>query len=224
MTTSGFTPVDSWQRMRSGNKRFVSNAPLHPHQDVQRRSDLANQQTPFAALFGCADSRLSAEIIFDVGLGDLFVVRNAGQVIDETILGSLEYAVAVLEVPLIVVLAHDQCGAVQATMESSATGTVPEGFYIRDLITRIQPAVVKARISGDGSIEEVSRIHLENTANQLLERSELLARSVAEGKLAVVGVDYLLSQGAISLDVVLGDIGEEPDTATVQVTNQETAK
>ena len=209
MTPTLNTPAQSWERMREGNRRFVANEPSHPHQDVERRSALANQQTPFAALFGCADSRLAAEIIFDVGLGDLFVIRNAGQVIDETILGSLEYAVAALEVPLIVVLAHDQCGAVQATMDASSGKELPDGFYLRDLVTRIQPAVVRARREGDGSVEEVARIHLSNTATQLIERSEVLAAKVAEGKLAVVGVDYQLAHGDVTVDVVIGDIGED---------------
>ena len=96
-------PREAWQAMVDGNRRFVSGDLAHPRQDIDHREALAVKQRPFAALFGCADSRLSAEIIFDVGLGDLFVVRNAGQVIAETILGSLEYAVEVLGVPVILV-------------------------------------------------------------------------------------------------------------------------
>ena len=95
------TPGEVWREMVRGNDRFVAGAPLHPRQDVERRAETATLQTPHAALFGCSDSRLAAEIIFDKGLGDLFVVRNAGQVISDSVIGSLEYAVAVLHVPLI---------------------------------------------------------------------------------------------------------------------------
>jgi carbonic anhydrase len=95
--------------MLAGNERFVSGDSMHPNQNAHRRSELVNIQSPFAVIFGCADSRLAAEIIFDVGLGDVFVVRTAGHVIDDAVLGSLEYAVSVLHVPLIVVLRHDNC-------------------------------------------------------------------------------------------------------------------
>src|SRR5688500_9364598 len=110
------TPAAVWQEMVRGNDRFVAGAPLHPRQDVERREELAFAQSPSAALFGCSDSRLAAEIIFDKGIGDLFVVRNAGQIISDSVLGSLEYAVSVLKVPLIVVLGHDECGAVLAAI------------------------------------------------------------------------------------------------------------
>ncbi|MET0303520.1 MAG: carbonic anhydrase, partial [Microbacteriaceae bacterium] len=103
--------------MVRGNDRFVAGEPRHPRQDVERRTATAQLQTPHAALFGCSDSRLAAEIIFDKGLGDLFVVRNAGQVISDSVVGSLEYAVAVLNVPLILVLGHDECGAVKAAID-----------------------------------------------------------------------------------------------------------
>ena len=93
--------------MLEGNRRFVAGEPRHPRQDAERRHELAHAQRPTAALFGCSDSRLAAEIIFDEGLGDLFVIRNAGQVVSDSVVGSLEYAVAVLNVPLIVVLGHD---------------------------------------------------------------------------------------------------------------------
>ena len=115
--TVTLTPVQAWQEMQEGNRRFVAGTPAHPHQDVEKRHELADGQAPIATLFGCSDSRLAAEIIFDAGLGDLFVVRNAGQVIGESIVASLEYAVEILRVPLIVVLAHDSCGAVRAAID-----------------------------------------------------------------------------------------------------------
>src|SRR3546814_811489 len=126
--------------MTQGNARFVAGEPRHPRQDVERRNELAGGQRPRAALFGCSDSRLAAEIIFDEGLGDLFVVRNAGQIISDSVVGSLEYAVAVLEVPLIVVLAHDACGAVGAAIES----VQPDAPLLPPLIWRQIAAIVPA--------------------------------------------------------------------------------
>ena len=131
--------------MRAGNQRFVAGTPAHLRQDIDHVESLAGGQKPFAALFGCADSRLSAEIIFDVGLGDLFVVRNAGQVIADSILGSLEYSVEVLGVPLIMVLGHDECGAIRATIDSTEGKLKSEGEFIHNLVARIQPTVEEAK-------------------------------------------------------------------------------
>lgn len=191
------TPAEAWRRMQDGNARFVTGSPEHPNQDAARRSALAEGQAPFAALFGCADSRLGAEIIFDVGLGDLFVIRNAGQVVDSSILGSLEYAVGSLGVPLIVVLAHDHCGAVEATVQAAHDKTMPDGFFVRDTITRIQPAVVQATREGDVSVEHVAKIHLHNTLCAIMRQSELLANAVDSGRLAMIGVNYRLAGGTV---------------------------
>lgn len=134
--SSRISTYEAWQRLLDGNERFVTGDSLHPNQNASRRSELVHTQNPFAVIFGCADSRLAAEIIFDVGLGDVFVVRTAGHVIDDAVLGSLEYAVSVLHVPLIVVLGHDNCGAVTAAKEAVETGESPQG-HIRDLVERI---------------------------------------------------------------------------------------
>jgi len=129
------TPAQAWLEMSRGNERFVQGTPRHPRQDVERRAEVAPSQHPHAALFGCSDSRLAAEIIFDKGLGDLFVVRNAGQVISESVIGSLEYAVSVLHVPLIVVLGHDDCGAVNAAIDSVKPGAAPLPPHIAELLS-----------------------------------------------------------------------------------------
>lgn len=206
------TPAGVWQEMRRGNARFVAGAPRHPRQDVDTRHELAARQRPRAALFGCADSRLAAEIIFDEGLGDLFVVRNAGQVISDDVVGSLEYAVAVLEVPLIVVLGHDACGAVQAAIDSSHPEADPLPPHIWRLISPIVPAVRRvARASAiDGvfpaeiDADEVGREHLRDTVADLLHSSELISAAVAEGRLALVGANYRLSEGTAVPDVIVG--------------------
>ena len=117
--------MTAWKALKEGNERFVAGKPEHPSQGIEHRASLAGEQRPTAVVFGCADSRVAAEIIFDQGLGDMFVVRTAGHVMDSAVLGSIEYAVTILNVPLIVVLGHDSCGAVKATLSALDDGQVP---------------------------------------------------------------------------------------------------
>ena len=121
-------------------------------------------------VFGCADSRVAAEIIFDQGLGDMFVVRTAGHVIDSAVLGSIEYAVTVLNVPLIAVLGHDSCGAVQATLAALDDGAVPGG-YVRDVVERVMPSILLGRREGLTRVDEFEARHVDETAEQLRSRS-----------------------------------------------------
>ncbi len=202
------TPAKVWEEMRRGNERFVAGEPRHPRQDVERRHVLAAGQRPRAALFGCSDSRLAAEIIFDKGLGDLFVVRNAGQVISDSVVGSLEYAVAVLEVPLIIVLGHDACGAVGAAIDSTGIDAPTLPPHIWRQIAPIVPAVRRViRENGpDAPVdpEVVGREHLRDTVADLLHSSELISDAVAEGRLAIVGANYRLAEGTAVPDVIVG--------------------
>lgn len=207
----GRTPAQAWAEMNRGNRRFVEGEPSHPRQDVERREQLVGAQTPHAALFGCADSRLAAEIIFDNGLGDLFVVRNAGQVISDSVIGSLEYAVAVLHVPLIVVLGHDECGAVRAAIDSQAPDAVSLPPHIHQLIEKIIPAVkrVSAR-NGSATVTpdstEVGREHLRDTVAELLDTSKLISEAIAAGTLAIVGANYRLLEGTAVPDIIVGAV------------------
>jgi carbonic anhydrase len=211
------SPLKAWQEMQRGNARFVSGEPRHPRQDVERRAELANGQRPRAALFGCSDSRLSAEIIFDKGLGDLFVVRNAGQVISDSVVGSLEYAVAVLEVPLIVVLGHDACGAVNAAIDSVALDAPTLPPHIWRQIAPIVPAVrrVQRETPGNGAdataidADLVGREHLRDTVADLLHSSELISEAVADGRLAIVGANYRLAEGTAVPDIILGIVTDD---------------
>jgi carbonic anhydrase len=192
--------------MKAGNKRFVSESRQHPNQDADRRTAIAAQQKPFAALFGCADSRLSAEIIFDVGLGDFFVVRNAGQVIGETILGSLEYAVEVLGVPIILVLGHDECGAIRATIDDVQGNMNANGAFIHKLVDQIRPTVLEANAQGKHDIDEVTELHVQDTINEMLTSSKLIADAVKAGTLAVVGANYKLTLGEVHPIVTIGEL------------------
>ncbi|QMU97611.1 carbonic anhydrase [Microbacterium esteraromaticum] len=208
--TATLTPAEAWQEMLDGNRRFVAGSPAHPHQDVEKRHELTEGQAPIATLFGCSDSRLAAEIIFDKGLGDLFVVRNAGQVIGESIVASLEYAVGILNVPLIVVLAHDSCGAVRAAIEGTAIDAAPLPAGIWKLIAPIVPAARKVLAETGGSTvadidaELVGREHLRNTVADLLHSSELISNAVAAGRLGIVGANYRLAEGTAVPVVTVG--------------------
>jgi carbonic anhydrase len=205
------TPAKAWQEMLRGNERFVSGEPAHPRQDVERREQLAGGQAPSAALFGCSDSRLAAEIIFDKGIGDLFVVRNAGQVISDSVTGSLEYAVSVLGVPLILVLGHDECGAVRAAIDSQGPDAPALPPHIASLVDKIVPAV--RRVAKGAPVDpsaldtqEVGREHLRDTIAELLASSELISDAVAAGTLAVVGANYRLLEGRAVPDVIIGSV------------------
>lgn len=200
-------PVSAWKSLREGNDRFVAGTLQHPSQDAAHRAELAGGQQPSAILFGCGDSRVAAEIIFDRGLGDMFVVRTAGHVVDSSVLGSIEYGVAVLQVPLIVVLGHDSCGAVAATIDALDNGTVPGGF-IRSVVERVTPSILLGRREGLANVDDLEARHVEETARLLTQRSSTIAERVEAGELAIACVTYSLDDGRAHLRSVIGDIGE----------------
>lgn len=196
MTDAPFpTPSEAFELLLAGNQRFIAGTPEHPNQDAVRRTETAPAQRPFAVLFGCSDSRLAAEIIFDRGLGDLFVVRTAGHVAGPEVLGSIEYGVSVLDCPLVVVLGHDTCGAVAATRAALTDGVGATG-YVRDVIERVTPSVLAARAAGLTEDDDIIAEHIRHTVDLLLDRSRVLADQVATGQTAVVGLSYRLADGS----------------------------
>lgn len=199
-------PRRAFELLRAGNQRFVAGTPAHPNQDAARRAETAPAQRPFAVLFGCSDSRLAAEVIFDRGLGDLFVVRTAGHVVGAEVLGSVEYGVEVLDCPLVVVLGHDSCGAIGAACAALETGVTPGG-YIRDVVERVTPSVLAARAAGRVRPGEILAEHVGHTVDLLLNRSQALAQRVADGRVAVVGLSYRLADGGADLVAARG-LGE----------------
>jgi carbonic anhydrase len=199
--------VTAWKALKEGNERFVSGQVQHPSQGVEDRARLAHGQKPTAVVFGCSDSRVAAEIIFDQGLGDMFVVRTAGHVADSAVLGSIEYAVTVLDVPLVVVLGHDSCGAVKATLSALEDGEVPGG-YVRDIVERVTPSILLGRHAGLTRVDEFEARHVNETVVQLRVRSAPVAQRISEGRLAIVGLTYHLADGRVVLRDHVGDIGE----------------
>lgn len=189
------TANDSLQRLLDGNRRFAQGTAEHPRQDAQARRALVAGQSPFAVLLGCSDSRISPEILFDQGLGDLFVIRVAGNVVDDVVLGSIEYAVAHLEVPLVVVLAHSSCGAVTATM----AGGEPEG-HLGALTGKIGPAIGAHAGCGDVDAErvnEAARANAQAVAEELRHSRPILSPRITNGTTKVVAAFYDRASGEV---------------------------
>jgi carbonic anhydrase len=191
-------PGSPWQRLLDGNARWVAGrSEADTGRNAARRAELTESQSPFALVLGCADSRLPAEIVFDQGLGDLFGVRTAGHVLDAAVLGSVEYAVVQLAVPLIVVLGHEGCGAVAAAAGVVDSAAVPPGF-IRDVVEHIAPNVLRARSEGAGNSDEVGGQHTIYTIEQLRQRSAIVDGAVRRGELEIVAARYCLGTGEVS--------------------------
>lgn len=204
---SDIDPITAWKSLRDGNDRFVNGTLRRAGQGADDRAKLVDGQQPSAILFGCGDSRVAAEIIFDRGLGDMFVVRVAGHVIDTSVLGSIEYGVDVLNVPLIVVLGHDSCGAVRATIDALDGGAVPGGF-IRSIVERVTPSILIGRREGLSGVDELEARHVVETSRLLVQRSNIIAERVAAGACAIASVTYTLADGRACLRGAVGDIGE----------------
>ncbi|MEV4755162.1 carbonic anhydrase [Micromonospora sp. NPDC049559] len=192
------TPEQALAELQAGNRRFVTGTRIHPNQDAEHRAALAAAQAPFAVVFGCSDSRLAAEIIFDRGLGDLFVVRTAGHTMGAEVLGSIEYAVTVLNTPLVVVLGHSSCGAVQAAREAVAHPAEPVG-HLGWIVSAIVPSVELAAARQADDVDQIVDLHIQRTVQQLPQRSAVLATAVRAGSCAVVGMSYQLEAGQVRI-------------------------
>lgn len=210
------TPQEGWNALAEGNERFMNGSLLHPQQSAARRSELSDSQAPNAAFLGCADSRVAAEILFDCGLGDLFVARNIGQIANSNIIATMEFAVAELGVAVIVVLAHSSCGAVAAAISQSSQ-TPPEVTpAIRAELDQIQPAVHQEWVSEhrdtpyvDRALidpDAVGRRHLATTINELMRNSRVISDAVANGDLAIVGCQYELEEGRVVPIAAVGKV------------------
>ena len=179
--------------LKSGNGRHVAYRYQHPHETVDRRRQLVSGQHPHAEILSCSDSRVPPEIVFDQGLGDLFIVRVAGNVATDSEIGSLEYGAEHLHVPLIVVLGHESCGAVTAAVQ----GGPPEG-HIATLLNLIKPAVDKTRDMSGDHVANAVRMNVELVVKQLRSSTPILSELVAHGKLKIVGAVYSIQTGSVT--------------------------
>lgn len=204
------TPAQAWATLLAGNRRFAQGQPLHPNQDAAHRVGTAAQQAPFAVVLGCSDSRVAAEIIFDRGIGDLFVVRTAGHLLGTDALASIEFAVHGLGTPLVVVLGHDSCGAVAAALTALESGQTPPG-YQRAIVEHLLPGVIAAKARGVADPDEIGRAHITETADLLLRRSGLVRDAVAAGRCAIACAAYQLLDGRVQLIGGTGPLGTGTD-------------
>lgn len=193
---SEITGEQSLQMLMEGNARYASGNASHPDQSAERRSELIAGQHPFAIIVGCSDSRIPPELIFDQGLGDIFVIRTAGQVLDDVAIASIEYGVDHLSVPLVVVLGHDSCGAVTAVVK----GGEVEG-HLGSLVNFIEPAVEQAREMGNESelLDNSIDNNVYNIVDELKASQPILSEKVEKGELLIVGARYHLESGDVEV-------------------------
>ena len=193
---------EALDRLREGNERFV--ADIRSHATVVRRShrgDLADGQEPFAIILGCSDSRVPAEIVFDQGLGDLFVIRVAGNIVAPSQIGSVEFAVSKFGTRLVVVLGHSRCGAVEATLDELRRPSAKQSRYLYSIVERVRPSVepllsTPLRDDPAALMRDAVRANVRVSASQLRHGSELLESLASEG-LLVVGAEYSLENGMV---------------------------
>ena len=190
-------------RLREGNRRFVSNVrDADQFSSHGRRIELANGQEPFAIVLGCSDSRVPAEIVFDQGLGDLFVIRVAGNIVAPSQVGSVEFAAERFGTRLVVVLGHSQCGAILATLDELRKPTTVRSRSLGPIVDRVRPAV-EALLSTDlqhdeaALVEQAVRANIRASANQLRHGSQVLEQLIADNGLLVVGAEYSLQTGVV---------------------------
>jgi len=194
---------EALRRLRQGNARFVSNVRSHDAlASPTRRMELAAGQEPFAIILGCSDSRVPAELVFDQGLGDLFVIRVAGNIVASSQVGSVEFAAARYGTRLVVVLGHSQCGAILATLEELQQPTDHQSRNLRSIVDRLRPSVETLLATGlrddpEALVRQAVRANIRASANQLRHGSEVLEQLVQNQGLAVVGAEYSLETGVV---------------------------
>jgi carbonic anhydrase len=191
---SGISPDAGFAKLMTGNARFAKGRASHPNQGAGRRAEVAKGQKPFAIVVGCSDSRTSPEIVFDQGLGDVFVTRLAGSIVDDAALGSIEYGVDHLGASLIVVLGHEKCGAVEAALKG---GRVPGkmGAFVKPIL----PAVRTVKRAGNPTLDAAINENARRIAAGLCARSRILSCGVKAGTLKIVAARYDLHTGCVTL-------------------------
>jgi carbonic anhydrase len=194
---AGSGPDEALHELLEGNRRYVEGRTTHPNQDSSRRAEVAAGQHPFALIFSCVDSRVPPEIVFDRGLGDLFVIRTAAHIVDGAALGSIEYGVEELHIPLVVVMGHERCGAVVASIEAVDAGARAPGD-IATLVEGIRPSVEAARALPGDRTDNTVRANVQHTV-QRLDASPILHEAWVAGHLKIVGARYDLDSGVVEV-------------------------
>lgn len=185
--------------LMEGNRRFMDGKPLHPHQDMKRRDEVLGGQKPVAAVLACSDSRVAPEILFDQGLGDLFVIRNAGNVLDDIVLGSLEYAVDHLEIALILVLSHEKCGAVTAASQTVSHHHENPPVYLPTILEKLAPAIKGAQEKRGDLIEQAAMENASLSAREIRRLLNLQANEGGADRVKVLPAYYSLTSGEVTV-------------------------
>lgn len=192
------SPEKALTLLKEGNERFWDNKSIHPNRGAELRSELLAEQKPYAIVIACSDSRVPVEIIFDVGLGDLFVIRTAGHVLSKETLGSLEYAVQELEVKLVVILGHDNCGAVKTAMLAHKSHIYEKlSDNLQTLLNHIFPVFEKIDTCNRNCLDEAIIANIHHQTEDLKLRDPFLAEQIQQGKVMLVGAKYELASGKI---------------------------
>ena len=196
------TAQEALMRLQDGNKRFVEGQSTYNKNDTRRRNELVDGQTPLAIILGCSDSRVPAEIVFDQGLGDLFVIRIAGNIVAPSQIGSIEFAVETFQTPLVVVLGHTRCGAVAATLNQIRQPQASRSQHLRSIVERIRPAVeplseIRTDLTHEHLLERAIRSNVRMSVNQLRHGSSFLEEIHDSGSLWIVGAEYSLESGQV---------------------------
>lgn len=184
---------EALKNLVEGNERFYNSNHFFPNLVEERRLELISGQNPFAVIISCSDSRVPAEIVFDRGLGDLFVIRNAGNLVSSSVIGSVEYAISYLEVPLIVLLGHDDCGAINAALKSSSNS-----FFVREIQEKIMPAVEEAKKQGGDLMFNAVINNIKIQGDKLKTAGKIIPEYIANGKVEIKGGYYCLKSGRIN--------------------------
>ena len=181
------------QKLKDGNKRFIKNQAQHPDESIERKKEMLKGQHPFVVILSCSDSRVPPELIFDQGLGDIFEIRNAGNVLNEHVIGSIEYAVMHCGVKLIVIMGHQDCGAIAATLSG-----VSETKYIQALEDSIKPAIEDCKKEGlEINSDNVVKAHVMQDINELLTQDSQLVKYMKEHKVKIVPAYYHIDTGKV---------------------------
>lgn len=190
-------PRATWDTLLAGNERFATDSSERPRTSAARREELRSGQAPYAAVLACSDSRVPVEVLFDAGLGDIFVVRTAGGCVDAAVTGSLEFAVKQLGVSLILMLSHENCGAIGAAISSFEEGEMPTDLT-RVFVEKIAPSVLEAKRHGHDDNASIEETHSLVTAEHLLHRIPAAKGRVEDGTLGIVAARYRLEDGRVT--------------------------
>jgi len=194
------SPQEALNRLTEGNKRFAENKSIHPNRCDETKNTLLKQQKPFVAVLSCSDSRVPIEIIFDAGLGDIFAVRTAGHVLSKEVMGSLEYAIKTLGVKLIMILGHENCGAIKTAVETYQNKSYDElSENMQSIMNHIYPALKDVTFESESSLDLAIKSNIAYQVEDLIKKDAYIHQKVQGGEIMLIGAEYSLATGKVQL-------------------------